>query len=78
MTNVSGGIKNSTTGYINIVGMLSCPVEQSSRRSLKHCSKSSDETVCSWNLSFLSRKDLIRFFSSSLPCGSVVVGRFPV
>ena len=78
MTNVSGETKNSTTGFISIVGMLSYPVEQSFRRSLKHCSTSSYETVCSWNPLFLTGKDLIRFSSSSLLCGSVVVRRFPV
>ena len=78
MTNVSGGTKNSTTGFINIAGVLSYPAEQSFRTSLKHCSTSSYETVCSWNPLFLTGKDPIRFSSSSLLCGSVVVRRFPV
>ena len=78
MTNVSGETKNSTTGFINIAGILSYPVEQSFRGSLKHCSTSSYETVCSCNQLFLSGNDPIRYFSSSLPCGLVVVRHFPV
>ena len=77
MTNVSGETENSTTGFINIAGMLSYPVKQSFPTSLKHCSTSSYETVCSWNPLFLSGKDPIRFFSSSLSCGLIVVRRFP-
>ena len=50
MTNVSGETKNSTTGFINIAGMFSYPLEKSFLMSLKHCSSSSYETVCSWNL----------------------------
>ena len=60
MTNVSGETKNSTAGFINIAGTLSYPEEQSFLRSLKHCSRSSYETVCSWNTLFLSGKDRIR------------------
>ena len=78
MTNVSGETKSSATGFINIAGMLSYHVEQSFLRSLKHCSRSSYETVCSWNPLFLSGKDRIRYFSSSFLCGLVVVRRFPV
>ena len=78
MTNVSGETKNSTTGFISIAGMFSYAVEQSFRRSLKYCSTSSYERVGSWNPLFLSGKDPIRFFSSSLPCGLAVVRRFPV
>ena len=78
MTNVSGETKNSTTGFINIVGVLSYPVEQSLRRSLKHCSTSSYEAVCCWNPLFLSWNDPIRYFSSLSLCGLVVVRRFPV
>ena len=77
MTNVSGETKSSTTGFINIAGMLSYPVEQSLRGSLKHCSTSSYETVCSWNPLFLCGNDPIRYFSSLL-CGLIVVRRFPV
>ena len=54
MTNASGETKNSTTGLIDIAAMLLYPVEQSFRRSLKHCSTSSYETVCGWNSLFLS------------------------
>ena len=50
MTNVSGETKNSTTGFINIAGMFSYPLEKSFLMSLKYCSSSSYETVCSWNL----------------------------
>ena len=78
MANASGETKNSTTGFINIAGMLSYPVEQSFRRSLRYCSTSSYETVCCWNPLFLSGKHPIRFFSSSLLCGLVVVKCFPV
>ena len=78
MKNVSGETKNSTTGFMDIAGMLPFPVEQSFCRSLKHCSTSSYETVCSWNPVFLSGKEPIRFFSSSLLCGWVVVRHFPV
>ena len=78
MTNVSGETKSSTTGFINVAGMLSNLVEQSFRRSLKHCSTSPYETVCSWNPLFLSRNELIEYFSSSLLCGLNVVRRFPV
>ena len=45
MRNVSGETKNSTTCFIKIAGMLSYPVEQSFRRSLKHYRTSSYETV---------------------------------
>ena len=76
MTNVSCETRNSTTGFKNIAGMLSYPVEQLFRRSLKHSSASSRETVCSWNPLFLSVKDPIRFFSSSLLCGLIAVRRF--
>ena len=78
MTNVSGETKNSTTGFINIAGMLSYPVKQSFPTSLKHCSTSSYETVCSWNPLFLSLNDPMRYFSSLLLCGLVVVRCFPV
>ena len=78
MVNVSGETKNSTTGFINIAGILLCPVEQSFRMSLKHCLTSSYETVCKWNPLFLTGKDPVRFFSSSLLCGLVVVRRFSV
>ena len=78
MTNVSDETKNSTTGFINIASMLSYPVEQSFRWRLKHCSTSSYETVCAWNLLFLSEKGPIRFFSSSMLCGLVVARRFAV
>ena len=78
MTNVSGETKNSTTGFINIAGMLSYPVEQSFRRSLKHCSTSSSEAVCGWNLLFLAGKYPKRIFSSLLLCSLVVVRRFSV
>ena len=54
MTNVSGETKYSTTDFINIAVMLSYPVEQPFRRSLKHCSTSSNKTVCSWNPLFFS------------------------
>ena len=64
MTNVSGETKNSTTGFINIAGMQSYPVEPLFRRSLKHCSSSSYETVCSWNPLSLSGNDPMRYFSS--------------
>ena len=77
MTNVSGETKNSTTGFINIAGMLSYPVEQSFRRSLKHCSTSSSEAVCGWNLLFLAGK-LLLVTSSLLLCSLVVVRRFSV
>ena len=50
MKNVSGETKNSTTGFINIAGMFSYPLEKSFLMSLKYCSSSSYETVCSWNL----------------------------
>ena len=73
MTNVSGETRNSTTEFVNITGMLPYPVKQSFRRSLKHCSTSSHETVYSWNPLFLFGKDPIRFFSSSFLCGLVVV-----
>ena len=78
MTNVSGETKNSTTDFINIADMLTYPVERSFRRSLKHCSPISQETVCSWNPLFLSGKDPIRFFSSSLLYGIVIARSFPV
>ena len=78
MTNVSGETKSSTTGFINVAGMLSYLVEQPFRRSLKHCATSPYETACIWNPLFLSGNDLIRYFSSSLLCGLVVVRRFPV
>ena len=78
MTNVSGETKKSMTGLINITGILSYPVEQTFCRSLKHCSTSSYQTVCSWNPLFLSGKDPIRFFSSSLLCSLVVARCFPV
>ena len=58
--------------------MLSYHVKQSFRRSLKHCSTSSHEIVCSWNLLYLSGKDPIKFFSTSLLCGLVVISHFPV
>ena len=54
------------------------PVEQSIPRSLKHCSTTSYETVCSWNPLFLSGKDPVRFLSSLRLCDLVVVARFPV
>ena len=63
---------------LQLAAMLSYPVEQSFRRSLKYCSTSSYETDGSWNPLFLSGKDPIRFFSLSLPCGLAVVRRFPV
>ena len=78
MKNVSGETKNFTTGFMDIAAMLSFPVEQTFRRSLKHCSTSPYETVCNWNPVFLSGKEPIRFFSSSLLCGLVVVRRYPV
>ena len=78
MTNVSGETKYSTTDFINIAVMSSYPVEQSFRRSLKHCSTSSNKTACSWNPLFLPGKDPTKYFSSSLLCGLVVVRRFPV
>ena len=78
MRNVSGETKNSTTCFIKIAGMLSYPVEQSFRRSLKHYWTSSYETVCSWNPFFLSGNDPKRYLSSSLLYSLVVVRRFPV
>ena len=78
MPNVSGETKYSTTDFINIAVMLSYPVEQSICRGLKHCSTYSYKTVCCWNPLFLPGKDPIRYFSSSLLCGLVVVRRFPV
>ena len=84
--NVSGETKDSTTGFIKIVGMLIYLVEQSFRRSPKYCSTSSYH----WVNSMFIRNSLLlesiifvwerpdKIFSSSLLCGFVIVRRFPV